>query len=432
MVIWFAALVLVTGQGNTPQKSLLQQIVPQPTGQNGYEDYLRACDAIGDRSVISDYMSWNPNPRTYVLGKEDPPPEMSPLARRLEKMSMLEVRREAVAKYAPVLRYLQRGNAKKVWEPREKIGALTTFPEYSYMKSVAKLADFAAYVAFADGRTREGTQYLIDEFILGQNLEGGILISHLVGIAIEAIAFSGFERHLSGLSRNDAEMIEKAVPGLLSGTPRLVDSLKQEYKMILQGLQEFLDNPEVGVDEEGDSMWPPKEIVSALKALSPERRQALYRQTEVLLLAKMEPLYKKFDGPESLWDDTKGDEEGEVKPPQRVEELPRYWAAEMTPVFNQSGIASARMRTQIRLLGLHAAVIRYMWDHNKLPKTLEDAVKKDRIEDPLSGQRFIYEPQGAWAFRIYSPGSKGTGEIGLRYRKAMGQGGDDGGVVPPR
>lgn len=106
---WIASIVMLSGaQGGT---SLLRQIVPSPTGINGYEDYLSAADAIND-GQLDDYLSWSSHQYQDYLNSFTPGPDMSPeevrelkaikpdaqkLARlkRLSTMNFLEVRREA-------------------------------------------------------------------------------------------------------------------------------------------------------------------------------------------------------------------------------------------------------------------------------------------------------------------------------------------------
>lgn len=432
-----------TRQTQEPYKTLLQQVVSQPTGVNGYEDLLMAAEVVRNKQ-LGIYLSWTPDSYEALLArlKDEPkgsgiekqlwelervPKEDVELARHLDGMTRLEVWREASKRYGAALEYLAKGVRKKIWDPREKFNASTLFPEFAYMKSVAKLADIAAFVAFADGRSLQGTKYLLDSYQLGVSLESGVLISNLVGIAIESIALAGIERHLDSISRADAVLIEATVPNLLAGPPRILKCLEYEQQMTIQSIADVLLGKDsasdtIGVYGEKDDGWTALAI--QIKALSPQQRDALLQRARGRIEQSLIPERKKYSGPESGWVPPPTNQQSSAAEEEegfRAPASPTAFVDELTDsstyVFSQAGSAAAKSRTQLRLLGLSAAVIRYKWDTGKMPTNLRDAVKPELVKDPLSGEEFAYERQGAWGFRVYSKGVPGIGEIGLKYRR---------------
>ncbi|MBN9502467.1 MAG: hypothetical protein BGO01_13710 [Armatimonadetes bacterium 55-13] len=446
---WIASIVMLSGaQGGT---SLLRQIVPSPTGINGYEDYLSAADAIND-GQLDDYLSWSSHQYQDYLNSFTPGPDMSPeevrelkaikpdaqkLARlkRLSTMNFLEVRREAKKHYEKALQFLHRGSTKKAWDPRQKIVADTLMPEYTYFKSLAKLAKMASFAAFADGDTKEGTEILIDTLALGYNLQNGILISNLVGTAIQAIAMAAFERNLQNISVFDAKTIETRVGAMLGGNPLIVDSIKREFQFSIDAFNDMLDKVESIISNQGVNDDLNAGLKQKLKSLTPAQKESLSQKLRSELMPKYQEIVAQFSKPESEWG--KINDQEEASPDETLanlntpDQFVEYWSRNLLPVFGQVGQAAAKLRAQLRLLRLHAAVLRYKWENGSMPKTLEDAVARKDTIDPLNGQLFVYEQQPPWGFRIYSLGSPQLGQIELKYRRPANFVPQDSGPVPP-
>jgi|GEM_PF-1013447 len=447
--VFVAAIAMQGGQ-----RSLLQQVVPNPTGANGYEDYLKAADIVND-GMCSFYVNWTPNQYKDMVARMTPPPNMSELekldfesgkpspqvlalVKHLDGMTVLQVRREAVQRYGKALAFLRSGNQKKVYDPREKMGVDTLFPEYASFKNLAKFATIiAANEAFADGKPHEGTMLLLDAFQLGQNLQRGVLIAHLVGIAIESITIAGFEEYMPQLPRDDAALVERTMNGYVSDGPNVVDAIRSEMKFNISSFDQILQSPQQALGLKQDDVDASAQaLIKSISALSPDRKEALHAQLQAGLERSLQPVLQAFSGPESAWvaykdppSNTPDSESDSVKLPTNAADLVQFFIDELQPVYGGLGQAAAKNRTQMRLLGLHAAVMRYRWDNDKLPSKLEDAVPASQVDDPLSGQKFVFEPQGLWGFRIYSVGTQALGEIGLKYRRVSS--GDTGGQNPP-
>jgi len=63
-----------------------------------------------------------------------------------------------------------------------------------------------------------------------------------------------------------------------------------------------------------------------------------------------------------------------------------------------------RIRAQIQMLGLHAAIHRYRWEHEKYPDSLA-ALRVGRLaQDPFTGQMMGYKMIGDSSYELFSEG----------------------------
>lgn len=428
-----------SGTQTNPQ-SLLQQIVPQPTGRNGYEEYLMACDVVRAANLgqlvdatpetlnitIQQFEATLPKGATKeeVEKFEDEKPSLAQyeFARKYRNYTVIQLRKEALSRAGRALDLVRRGNQKPVFDPRVTVEASTLFPEYSPMRAVGRLAVAGAYVAFAEGNSKQGTEYLCDSIILGQNLTDGVLIARLVGISMQAIAFAAFEKFLPAMSLTDALMVENLAPRLIINPPAAVRSLIKEFDYISRTVGKMFDQKE-GIQEfTGMSETKSEADTSAEKfiaRMTPAEQRQVVDLCQRKLARHRETVLAAYRRPESTWDEMPEDDDLDIRETQTVNsvnDLADYLSNSVTPVFSQLGSAEIKNRTQIRLLALAGSVIKYRWEHDRWPAKLEDAVGRNGIVDPASNDEFQFEVQGS-GFRVYSKGSRTTGEIALRYRR---------------
>lgn len=433
------------------QQSLLQQIVPQPTGRNGYEEYLMACDIMRSSGaanltegtperfdqVIREYEA--PLPKGVSEEElentklERPSVQQYNLAKKYRNYSVLQLKKEALNLAGKALDLLNRGNQKPVFDPRTNPDAATLFPEYSQMRALGRLAVAGAYVALAEGRSKQATQYLCDSLILGQNLSDSVLIARLVGISIQAITLAAFEKFLPNLSSVDAQMLEALAPKLVTNPPAATQSIRREFEFMDRSLASMFDdmtepNGMFGNSEEYSATE--KSAAAFIEKMTPAQKQQVVQICRRNLVRQREVVLATYKKPESTWDEPIDDgiaEFPETRSIQSAADLAEYISAMYSPVFSQVGSAEIKNRTQIRLLALAGSVIRFRWENDRWPSKLAEAVGEKGIYDPASNDEFQFEIQGT-GFRVYSKGSKSTGEIALRYRR---QTTSDNQVPPP-
>jgi hypothetical protein len=61
--------------------------------------------------------------------------------------------------------------------------------------------------------------------------------------------------------------------------------------------------------------------------------------------------------------------------------------------FPYDPCATTYDQTRARLLACHAAVLRFRWEYERLPKTLEELRLGPLATDPYSGEPFRYDPR---------------------------------------
>lgn len=404
MIALLAALCLA-GTPRIQAKSLLQQIVPHPTGQNGYEEYLKAADIMleGDAAL---YLDWQEGDLGRIeseaaRGDTDASRRL-PLARRLGTMSLLAVRREAVSKLGVALDWIRQGNGKPVRVP---VGDRQKFPELMHFRKLAQLAAVIAYVQDSEGSSRPGTDALLEVMDMGDRIGGSVGVALLSGVLMQADCVAAMGGRLDKMSLGDARATIAAVGRVLQRPPSVQSCL------------------EAGVREQDNRFL---DVVATLLQLTSQERKRLAEYLSQRNAESLAALAKRFSGPESGW--VEPDSEITVPlNPQTVEEIGDAILAMVDLRPRSFGIGAARVRTQLRLLRLAARVVIFKWEHERLPPRLEDAAPREEIADPLTQDSFQYTPMSD-RFRVFSKGVPATGEIDILYRQGQGTGGPP----PPR
>lgn len=403
-MVWLVAMVAVGPQAG----GFYSQVVPHPTGQNGYEEYVRAAVLASH----PDIKKWEATTAPFPAGLD-------------ANSTRLERNQWVLSRLKPALDLIRQGNAKPVSETRDAFTPATVLPELAHFRQLSRVLAGAAYADFAAGRSSQGTERLLDNLVFGDNVSRtGILISHLVGTAQMNIAFGAFESRLPQLSKPDCQRIVQTTTALLDRPSAFASVLETEHVLSAQALSEMLEGKGSWV-EEGEF----REFTKRLQEKSPAERAEIRRLALVLLKDRFEPVIRAFRGPESRWPIAGEDPFAELpsRPPTTSEELAEALVHAFAPVFMQSGNASLRNRTQLRLLRLHAWVLAFKWEFDRYPNNLGEAVPADALIDPSNGKPFEYTiiPGG---YRLLSKGRDGTGEIALRYQRPPEK---SGAVEPP-
>lgn len=406
-------IALLACQGPVIDDSLLAKIVPVPTGKNGYEDYLRACDLAGPDTwpMYEQLMAYR---SSRLRSPSDPDLEFSPLrvppGTTLDS-SELRIRIAANDRVGGAFDVISIGNNKQVYDPRTSLNYQTSFPELGRFKMLAKIGINKAYVEFAEGKSGVATKDLLEGLKFSKNVFGSALIPGLVSIAMQAIFLAEFNRHLGQLSYSDAQLIDKTCEGLIAKPYPVREALQHEFQMTANSIDQILEKPESFLSEDENRTFG-----SAITGLGQSDKDQLKGFVLRALQQRYDALSSKWDGPESGW--MVGG--AKVEPPistedKSVSNLAILVAGELRSGLPQYANAMAKARIQLRLLQLHAKVAEYRWQNGVLPAKIEDfADAKTRI-DPFTDAAFHYELKDM-NYRLYSTGVPGLGPIELKYR----------------
>ena len=69
-------------------------------------------------------------------------------------------------------------------------------------------------------------------------------------------------------------------------------------------------------------------------------------------------------------------------------------------------------RAQVQLLGVHAAIRRFRWEHDRLPDGLADLRLGSLGVDPFTGRSLPYQRTGETTYELYSTGPPKRDENG--------------------
>ncbi len=426
LTLLFAQVVASTS-GQTfshDQPSLLRQVVPRSTGRNGYEEYLMAADALRTREMAQVELF-----ESYLLTvrageawtDEDDKPLPVPRAPQgiIKESTHLDLMRVKARLARPAIELMRRGNRKPVFDPRERLDPTSLFPEFSSFKDLTKYANAAAYVEFAEGRPAAGTDILLESLRFANNISGGVLIAHLMGVAMSSITFGSFERHLPSLSLDDAQRVDRAAAELLAQPPTLVSSVRKEHQFAVGSLRRLLLDPAASVAEEYGTEGSPdpetETLIRLIKGLTPAQRDEIGNRVLSGLDAATRQYLAKFEGPERAW--YVGESESEQGARLNTAGDLIGYLIEMHHPAPSSTSWLGRTRTQLRLLRLHGRIAAHRWRANALPKSLSEAASTGEIDDPFSGGQIQYEFKPDGTYRLFGKGDKSTGEIELAYRR---------------
>jgi hypothetical protein len=364
------AVISITGASAQDRKPLFPQVIPQPTGQNGYEELVQAVDVL----------------------------ETSRLFTAAESTSTLAEKRRVLAE-RPVrqaLELIREGLAKPVLSPRSLLKIDTLLPELSGFRRLARLLVMQQYVLLADGKVQEALQVATLCLRLGEAIQTDTLISGLVGIAVSSLGIRALGGHLDQLSAADCEALYRlslawhAQPDpemrVMAGERRfaahsLQDLVERFRKNGPAGLGEVIDLEENDADR--------RQAAADFVALTPEQFEAMARDGLRLLDRTHEQVARELQKP--YWE-------------RDFERLEREFPAEpgplgtlirmLVPTFGTVSNAYARETASVRLLGCHAAIRRYRWEHGRLPATLPELNLGEMAIDPFTGQPLHYRITG--------------------------------------
>jgi len=430
-----ALLAAIALQGST---DLFRQVVPHPTGQNGYEEYVRAAELLKS-SGTSDLLDWRPEELAGVKAErseaagylasaktdveraewKDTVADLDSKIRSLTPLqgkTLLEVRRIMAERGQKAYLTLEAGNRKPSFSPRSSISLETLYPELAHFKSLAKFIAFKAYAEVADGNGSAAARTLAEGFTFQSRFGTETLIARLVSMACGSILNAALDDLFHALPERGMSGLQKAISLGLPTVPAISSAMESESRFINLYLGDLDKDPKnFGLlmgDPEGDASVLYEAKKKEFEALSPASRQKLFRAVIDDSATKVREVQRVLSQPEAQWFDI-ADLNGD-------DSLRGFLINCVSPVFSSAYETEARARTQSRLGMLACDIWAYRWRHGKLPETLADATGKDAVKDPLSGQDFEYAPLLGGTFRLVSKGNKRTGEIALRYKRPKG------------
>ncbi|AIE86474.1 hypothetical protein [Fimbriimonas ginsengisoli] len=406
----FAPLLAFALLGSAQQtSSFFQRLVPHPTGQNGYEEYLRAADRVNDGVV-----------EMYLDGVGAPLPDLSPVDRRrweslaaeLGSLDYLAVQQAAVRRYGAALDIAAQGNGKPCYDPRDPRQTVK-FPEYRVLRQVVRLFVSKSYVQSATGDRAGGLQSLLSALTLSRRMGGVTVLGQLYGILASGSVYERLAEELPRLSLSDLLTLQSYTGSALAEPTAVEGVLRANAAQRDDAIQNLDLQRGKGLLSETDKGT--QDIRDRLAAASPAELESFRRALQDLNRKGFEQSLADIHRPEKEWYDatkrwhTAGNR-GRLGSASTMEDVADAVYRETMPTSDRFVLSQLTARAQLRLLGLHARVLTYYWRNHRLPVTIPD------VEDPLSGEPFVYELKNG-AYRLYSKGRPETGTVELVYQR---------------
>jgi len=432
--------------------SSYESLFPHPTGQNGLEEYARASDALKgyefgvyqswlppekrptpeqlrqeeaeDKKLLDEFIASkkgagvaNVDPQVASgLGLDDRPDRVrAALEAHANQLSFLQVKQEEITRFHDVLDLVAQGNLKPFYWPNDRA---RDFVFAVNLKTIAKLSIDAAFVEFASGHSRRAVDILCETLKMSHRYDSGNLICELVATAVRAIVCSSLNEHLDALSYSDTSEIANLAGALLDDKSVLLGMVDGEHQQATIGMSEIMRDLSAHANDASDPLG------SAFAKLS-SADQAIWENRIVKSIEQsFEEVRIKIAADEATWldnlvpdmDPSPKDDEPD-KPLRTLEDLAKVLDSAGTSFKGQSFWQSLLInRTQLRLLRLHMRIIRFRWENDRLPTTIDEMkLPHEETEDPLSHKPFKYVVSKD-KYTLSSLGNARTGEVLLKYR----------------
>ena len=382
-LVVFAALTVLTATGAARAQDaplpirppLLGKLFAQPTGMNGYEDFVQAGDLIQNNYDIE--------------------PALAPSAALTVKRRLL-----AQPNLQAAMHLLHVGMSKPIQPPHAIVDASTTFPEFSVFRRLARLLAIEMYVQFADGRVDAAIDTLDDGLRFGYRMQTNTLISGLVGIAVDAIVLKSFGPHLDQLSEYQCLRVRRLVEEVAEWPSPLPSLLRDEQQMMGRTLDQLALDPKGKEDlinqfvNEEDWDENTRLLVTHLRSNPPDIG-VLVAQTKARAAVYFDAFAANLHMPF---------QQRKPLPSASGETLDARLFGMLVVSGEQVSHRYDQSDAMLRLLGVHAAIRAYRWEHNHLPQTLADLHIGKLALDPYTGEPLRYQNNGA-TYDLFSRGS---------------------------
>lgn len=365
-----------------PDKSVFQQVIPKPTGKNGYEELVFAGELAKQSELLT---------------------------KASESDATLSLKRQVLNEpgIQRALTLLRAGLAKQTFSPRTDIDDETLLPEFALFRHLARLLALEQYVRLADGNVSGAIDSLRDGLMLGYRTQTDTLISGLVGIAIDSLVLARFVRHIEQCSVRDCNRLIQVTGEWLESPSPVVTVMESERAGIQRILQKYREDPTgllklIRGEGATESDTEPTLLEKWLETHPPDLAPLIDGASSIIMKSHDEILANLRRPAWERKEITRPDE----KTP--AGQLANALLVDPSRVVDRYEVE----RASIRLLGVHAAIRRFRWENNRLPDTLKELRLERRfLLDPFTGTSLVYQRTGE-TYELFSAGPETQGEDG--------------------
>ena len=367
------------GDPPPPGPTPFEQLFPQPTGQNGYEEFVLAGMALREAEKRTG----------FPYGRQPT------LTERRAYLNEPEVRRG--------MALLRQGLAKPIRSPHENANFATLFPDFALLRGLARALGVEQYVLLADGKTPAAVDVLADGLRLSRSISGTFVIGALVGASIQAIVLTQIADHVAQLSVRDCRRLEVILRQFLEAPDPLLDSLEQERRTSIQAISEMLrgkfDVVEAGLfatDDDGNLEPEALEMMREVERLKadPNAISALTAQVTARINSAVDEAIAWYRDPSSVVP------RAAAPPGSLADQI----AATVSPLYGSVSRRFTETRIRLQMVGVHAAIRRYQWEYDRLPTNLDELRLAGLEIDPYTRKPFAYRVLTRATYELASAG----------------------------
>ncbi|MFN3648682.1 MAG: hypothetical protein ACK47B_03795 [Armatimonadota bacterium] len=384
-----------------PRDELLRALIPKPTGKNGYEDFLLAADRVET---------------TKFWRRDVYPIPLSDCRTILEKPAAREA-----------LMLLQRGLRKPITVPPPQPDSSAYYDSFGSFRQLMRLLGVKLRLAMAEGRAGEGLDMVLLGLRFSRAIDDGTFQGTITSAGLRTIITTVFVEHLEQLSAGDCERLYRESAPFLAGDSLAPKLLRREWQEAQESLGELRqairrrgaaavrDFAEEHLSFEARDVEPDPDDPGAPE--QPEEPEGVLFWRALLQRYGKSPagMLRFADDLEARLRERSQELIAEVAEPWRqgVPSLDREAAVEDpagTIVEKMLGMADhlssqvVEWEVQHHLFLIHLALLRYRWEHDRVPDTLAELALGDLTFDPFTGLELKYEPVGTRGFQLYSAG----------------------------
>ncbi len=323
---------------------LTGQIVPAPTGENGFEDYIAAFDVIREAPAMA------------------------------TTNDVLSDRRQKLKYFSTALNLIRTGNDKPIGDPRSGLTTASPLLELPYAEMAARLFGEEAYVRFAESKSASGLQSILTGLEFAESFGSLSARHHASAERCANICFSEFAQHSRRLSDRDATVLAQWSKTALARPAPLANCLAREENIVVRSLEPLATEPAKFLQSNDPELQPA--YWASSQRLSPAR---LAKTWEPEVTARFTALRQTLATPESTWAISEPD--------------PKSLVNRILP--GEKSLRDALIwRTRLRLLRLHAEIIKYRWENDRLPPNLKALPDQKVCIDPRFNKPYEFAPSG--------------------------------------
>ena len=360
------------------QTPYFERAFPNPTGNNGWEEYVMAADIMRGPEA-------NRAVNRYIIGSD-------------KWDDSIESARKTVAKYQRACELMRIGNRKPLAYPwKEDEFGMPNDPVETEYSAVVKLIADEVRVNLADGKPEAAADSLLTGLVFAERYSHGSMIEALKGSAFIAMSLGSLSKHLhrfdlEGLQRVLAEFERQA-----SREPILIKHLIEDFDDDLKEARAVFDS----IEEDAEFFEVPEQMFN----LTPAQKAIYIALIDKEMLRVQAKVREMFELEERFW-----------RNPILEHPDPVVSYAIGRNLYENLPMIAVRNRTQLRLASLHCRVMAFKRTHNRFPLTREELGDKDLWYDPASGGLFYYAKNTDQSFTLYSTGTPETGRIDLVWK----------------